>query len=328
SDCQDTAAAAVYELGLVDGYDDGTFQPDRLITRQEVFKMIYNLLLLDGHDQGIDPEQAGIMLSNYNDSPGASHWSAVPIATLLNLGIAQGVNDHTLGMSGNTSRLQAIALTYRYLENPVNAAARQPAIPTIPEGSSVATEFLPEPAASQDPLAASKDVLDRLGYQDEKYVLVFGSLEQPRYTSAEEAAPNMVEITVPVWALKSSGEKYATQKTLLVHNAIADRVALVFADIYAGAEQFPIKNVGGYAWRGGKSEHNWGLAIDINYEENYQIYPNGTVACGKYWLPGEDPYSIPANGDVVQAFRKHGFAWGGNAWKSNHDYMHFSYFGN
>ena len=48
---------------------------------------------------------------------------------------------------------------------------------------------------------------------------------------------------------------------------------------------------------------------------------------GSHWLPGEDPYSIPADGDVVRAFAKYGFAWGGNAWQSSQDYMHFSYFG-
>ena len=51
------------------------------------------------------------------------------------------------------------------------------------------------------------------------------------------------------------------------------------------------------------------------------------ITCGSYWKPGEDPYSIPAGGDVVRAFAKYGFAWGGDAWTSKRDYMHFSYFG-
>ena len=40
-----------------------------------------------------------------------------------------------------------------------------------------------------------------------------------------------------------------------------------------------------------------------------------------------DPFSIPEGGDVYNAFTKYGFAWGGNAWHSKRDYMHFSYFG-
>ena len=67
-----------------------------------------------------------------------------------------------------------------------------------------------------------------------------------------------------------------------------------------------------------------GLAIDINPNENCEIR-GGVITTGSYWKPGEDPYSIPADGDVVNAFKKYGFGWGGN-WRSVKDYMHFSYF--
>lgn len=144
-------------------------------------------------------------------------------------------------------------------------------------------------------------------------------------TTQEEATPLMVEVTVPVWRL-SGGKKISSTATFTVHHMIADKVKLVFEDIYNGEEQFPIRDVGGYAWRGGRSEHNGGTAIDINYNENYCIYNNGTVI-GKYWKPGEDVYSIKPYGDVVNAFERHGFTWGGDAWRNPRDYMHFSYLG-
>lgn len=135
-----------------------------------------------------------------------------------------------------------------------------------------------------------------------------------------------VSVTVPVWRIGSNGEKVSSTATFSVHSAIADKVRLVFEDIYNGSEKFPIKDVGGYAWRGGKSEHNGGTAIDINYNENYCIYNNGNVI-GKYWKPYEDQYSITPYGDVVNAFERHGFTWGGDAWRNPRDYMHFSYLG-
>ena len=52
-----------------------------------------------------------------------------------------------------------------------------------------------------------------------------------------------------------------------------------------------------------------------------------TITSGSHWTPDEDPLSIPADGDVVRAFKKYGFAWGGDAWTSKVDYMHFSFFG-
>lgn len=144
-------------------------------------------------------------------------------------------------------------------------------------------------------------------------------------TTQEEAEPLMVTVTVPVWKL-SGGNKVSSTASFKVHNAIADKVKLVFEDIYNGSEKFPIKDVGGYAWRGGKSEHNGGTAIDINWDENYCIYNNGTTI-GRYWKPYEDPYSILPHGDVVNAFERYGFTWGGDSWRNPKDYMHFSYLG-
>lgn len=144
-------------------------------------------------------------------------------------------------------------------------------------------------------------------------------------TTQELAAVLMTEVTVPVWRI-SGGNKVSSTATFSVHNAIADKVRLVFEEIYNGDEKFPIRDVGGYAWRGGKSEHNGGTAIDINYNENYCIYNNGTTI-GNYWKPYEDQYSITPYGDVVNAFERRGFTWGGDAWRNPRDYMHFSYLG-
>jgi len=166
------------------------------------------------------------------------------------------------------------------------------------------------------------------GYTEEKYVLVFGSSENEVYQSAGEAEANMVNISIDVWQLRAGGEKVAAQRTLKVNKAVADMVQSVFREIFEGQEKFPIYSVAGYAWRpGNTSEHNWGLAIDINPNENYMITSSGVIVAGAFWDPANNPCSIPENGDVVTAFNKYGFTWGGNAWKSSNDYMHFSYLG-
>ncbi len=144
--------------------------------------------------------------------------------------------------------------------------------------------------------------------------------------SMEEAAALMKEIEVNVWKINSNGEKYASTTSFTIHKDIADVVYDVFQEIFEGDEKFPILWVGGYAWRGGKSEHNWGMALDINPDQNYCIYTSGAVV-GDFWLPYENPYSITPYGDVINAFENHGFTWGGDAWSGNIDYMHFSYFG-
>jgi hypothetical protein len=138
----------------------------------------------------------------------------------------------------------------------------------------------------------------------------------------------MVSIIIDTWQLKAGGEKSAGKRTLRVNKAVANEVKAIFKEIFEGKERFPIYSVGGYAWRPeNTSEHRWGLAIDINPNENYMVTSKGIIVAGSFWNPAKSPYSIPLTGDVVRAFNKHGFTWGGNAWKSSNDYMHFSYLG-
>ena len=151
-----------------------------------------------------------------------------------------------------------------------------------------------------------------------------------RFETEEDALLSMENITVPIWRLKN-GQKVSGTTTLTVHAKLAPIVEVIFQEIYDSEEAFPFNAASGYTWRNvaGRdrlSEHAYGTAIDINPNENYCLYASGSTT-GKYWKPGEDPYSVSPYGDVVRIFEKYGFTWGGDAWRGTADYMHFSYFG-
>lgn len=154
------------------------------------------------------------------------------------------------------------------------------------------------------------------------------------FTSKDEAQKYMTDITVDVWKINSSGEKYASTLNLTVHRALADDIKKIFSEIFNDSEQFPIKSAGCFQWRnsasGRLSQHSYGTCIDINPTENYYVSKTGAALSGSYWKPGEDPYSVTEDGIVVKTFAKYGFLWGGNAWGENSakDYMHFTYLGN
>lgn len=163
----------------------------------------------------------------------------------------------------------------------------------------------------------------------EKVARIFGAgSSYHKYANSSEAASHQVTVSVQVWDFDADGNKITRTMRFQIHEALADTVKQIFAEIYAGEEQFPIESLGGYCWRGdgSSSEHCLGTAIDINPDQNYMCTNSGAALTGSHWSPGSDAYSIPANGEVVRIFAKYGFGWGGT-WNSKKDYMHFSYFG-
>ncbi|MBQ6554869.1 MAG: M15 family metallopeptidase, partial [Firmicutes bacterium] len=132
-------------------------------------------------------------------------------------------------------------------------------------------------------------------------------------------------ITKTVRRSVKQGELYSSTMRITVNRALADTYTAIFNELYE--LKFPIESAGCYSWRdtasGRISEHALGTAIDINPDQNYCVYGDGSTV-GSYWRPYEDIYSVTP--EVVNIFRKYNFSWGGS-WITPQDYMHFSYFG-
>lgn len=310
-DCDDPSVVAAYELGLVNGRGDGVFDPDASIERQDLCVMLYNILDAAGIDA---PAIAGdACVEDYPDVPEIKDYAVNAMITMVDYTVVNGIagNDQTtiLAPDGTATREQAVIMASRFCS-------------AFAEESDNTSDNTTDSWDDPDPDLTLPQT------DEEKWALVYGASTE-KYQTAEEAEANIVEVAVPVWRLQSDGTKTAGTAYIEVNRSLAPIVEDIFEEIFNGDEQFPIKNVGGYSWRTG--EHSQGTAIDINWEENMEATINAdgslTPTTGSYWLPGEDPYSIPEGGDVYNAFISHGFLWGGNAWRSKRDYMHFSYFG-
>lgn len=152
------------------------------------------------------------------------------------------------------------------------------------------------------------------------------------FENEEDAAANMVSVTVDVWTIGKNGEKVPSKKSLQVNQFLAEDVVNIFREIFEDPSKFPIKSVGGYCWRttafGSVSQHSYGTCIDINPDENFYCRTaDNSAITGTHWSPYEDEYSITPDGAVVAAFAKYGWIWGGSWDGSVKDYMHFSYLG-
>ena len=136
--------------------------------------------------------------------------------------------------------------------------------------------------------------------------------------------------TVQVALTKKDGTK--TTGNITVHQKLAADVQKALQK--AQDQGFKVYSATGYSYRvmnnggsGKLSHHSYGVAIDINVNENYS-HRGSTVYAGSFWDPSRSEFSIKRNGVLVNAFREIGWSWGGN-WSGNYqDYMHFSYTGN
>ncbi len=346
--------ALVYELGIMNGRGDGIFDPDSVTTRQEMAKIILSFgAVASGEVINISKNNS----LNFADVDAISEWAKPYVAKAVSDGIIKGYDDGTFGALLPVTWEQAIALVVRCVKLNDKSGAIEvtwkgkngvdkytvkitesrmshyegdiaPNEPVVYETSGNSIAFYPNPNRKYTIEISGK------GYEDVQEIIIprvdvsdiQKKIKESYPTTKEEADALMCEVEVPVWRMKANGEKYSSSMVLTVHNLIADRVKAVFEEIYAGDEKFPIKDMGAYDWRGGTTEHNSGTAIDINYNENYCLYKDGTTV-GEYWKPYEDAYSITPYGDVMRAFEKYGFTWGGDAWSNPKDYMHFSFLG-
>jgi len=367
SDTTSEAATAVYELGIVTGAGDGTFNPSGNLTRQEAAKMLCRFFTVLKGDYLSHAYPKAYL---YADFEKISPWALDYVSAISTAGIMSGREIDKFVPDGALTVLESAVLVSRIMQS---------------DGSSINEAKTPQITESQTAKVIWNDMSDadkyyikiieyrntyhglEMGAKDPVYYmteekqLIFNTKPVRRYeititngkerafaelgtnqlrswsenlseieayglpTTKEEADALMETITIDIWTIKN-GEKVPSTTTLTVHKAIAEKVQLIFKEIFEGEEKFPIKSIGGYSWRGGKSEHNYGTAIDINPNENYCIYTSGSIV-GEFYKPYVSPYSIKPFGEVVEIFEKYGFNWGADTWRGNRDFMHFSYCG-
>ena len=114
TDTNSMAVAQAYCYGMVSGTGDDTFTPDRLVTREEMAKMLVSTLtasevsfnLSDGY------EDAGV-IDAFIDSDEVSSWAKPAVITMLNYSLMNGVNDEMFQPLGSATREQAISSVNR-----------------------------------------------------------------------------------------------------------------------------------------------------------------------------------------------------------------------
>lgn len=294
--------AFMLDNNLMAGDEDGSFRPNDQVTREEAAIIAYRCFIRYGRDLNGNIKTT---LRQTRDAKGNSILTLVKTITMD---------------SGATVAL-------------ANAGNPDAALMAAPGGSSgTAPSGTPLQAEDENGRYRLKTYSETIasGEAAEKEARIFG--DGAKYSSAAEADAHMSEVTVDVWKLGANNEMVPSTLTFRINSVLKDDVIAIFNEIYHVPVKAPLKDVNAYAWRsamssGTYSDHNYGTAIDLNYNENYCVYASGTVV-GSFYDPANSPYSFPQDGIVVQTFAKYGWLWGGNAWVSGTvDHMHFSYLG-
>ena len=103
--------AAAKRLGISAGVGNNMFGPDRDITRQEMFTLLYNSLKVIGQ---LPEGDSGKTLSDYIDASDIASWAKDAIQMLVETGIVNG-SEHRLLPKDTTTRAEIAQVLYNLL---------------------------------------------------------------------------------------------------------------------------------------------------------------------------------------------------------------------
>jgi uncharacterized repeat protein (TIGR02543 family) len=105
------AVTSASEFGLVKGYDDGMFNANQMITREEAM-----VILARATQSATTPSTTNLALGNFSDSTMLSTWAKADVLTTLQTGIIVG-SDNMLKPTAMMTRAEAASAIYRLLVN-------------------------------------------------------------------------------------------------------------------------------------------------------------------------------------------------------------------
>ena len=130
------AVTWAYNTGVVSGYEDGTFRPDRTITRQEMTVMFYGMLF--GTDSILIEDDIKIALGAFKDGDTVASWAREAVAVCYISGIMVGDNG-SFKPTDLLSRAQLAQVFCSFYEVALNLilnagpdAPEQPSMPELP----------------------------------------------------------------------------------------------------------------------------------------------------------------------------------------------------
>jgi hypothetical protein len=100
--------AAAAAAGWINGYADGSFKPNQMISREEMAVIIARAGKLTNPTTEI---------ISFTDAGAVSAWAKSAVAAAYERGLLSGMGNHLLQPQGNTTRAQAVSVITRLVQN-------------------------------------------------------------------------------------------------------------------------------------------------------------------------------------------------------------------
>ena len=100
------------ECGLVSGYDDGTFRPNRSVTREQLAVILYRYTRYKEYDATLSGD-----LSAYQDGAAVSLWASHAMTWAVGQGVIAGKGGGILDLLGTATCGEGAQMLMNYLTN-------------------------------------------------------------------------------------------------------------------------------------------------------------------------------------------------------------------
>ncbi|OMF34628.1 hypothetical protein BK133_11495, partial [Paenibacillus sp. FSL H8-0548] len=105
-----------YLYQLISGYEDGTFRPNDLITREQAMYIIAKAMEITGLKEKLLTQPAGEWISSFEDAASASQWTKESIADAVQAGIIIGRPNELLAPKAYLTRAEVAVMIQRLLK--------------------------------------------------------------------------------------------------------------------------------------------------------------------------------------------------------------------
>ncbi|WP_158301665.1 X2-like carbohydrate binding domain-containing protein [Paenibacillus mesophilus] len=116
TDWYGSAVQTAYAYNLIDGFEDGSFRPMDMITREQAMTIIARAMTITGLTAKLPSKAAGNVLSSFADANEAAGWAKSAIAECVQAAIVSGRTGTELAPKGNMTRAEIAVIVERLLQ--------------------------------------------------------------------------------------------------------------------------------------------------------------------------------------------------------------------